>query len=187
MKSSALHISLALAAALVFGGVAWFGYQQATVHTPAGSIQKLPDSSSAANPANGGIPVKIYQITDKGIVESQRSIANETAAVKKAELLIAEFLKLLPRRAEEPKLLAVFRDRENRYYIDISSAVAVHAIGDTAREYQFLRALVLTLTTNIQGVEEVQILIDGKETSTLGGHILLTSSLRELTQDDLPR
>jgi hypothetical protein len=189
MKSNVLYISLASAATIVFAGAAWFSYQHfgvpATAKQETAPKQVAASSPSAVRPENE-VSVRLYQTTEQGIIEVQRSVQSDPSPVRVAETIVTEFLKLLPKGKEEPKLLGVFRDRDNIFYIDLSGAFREHAIGDTAKEYRLIRALVLSVTTNISAAQDIRILIDGKETPSLGGHISLLTPLRGLAQGGPP-
>ena len=128
--------------------------------------------------------VKIFQVTDQGVVMIERSIRTEPLAVKAAEAVVNEFLKTLPPRSgEAPQLIGAYRDRNFTIYLDFSSALRAYAVGDAKKEHNLLRALVLTVVSNVNGVQDVRLLIEGKELSTLAGHVPLTGSLLPVTQN----
>lgn len=192
MRSKPVYIAIALLAIAVFAGAAWFTYQQAMA--PAGSSipAKEPRPASGEQDAQSPRPenamqVRIFQPSASGIAEAHRSVPVETHPARMIDTVVAEFLKQLPKSAQEPKLLGIYRDRGGTVYIDISGAIKPFAQGDAAREHLLLKALVLTVVSNVPDVQDVRILVDGKEAPTLGGHISLASSLRELTRDDPPR
>lgn len=186
MKSKPLLIGIAIAAALMVAGAAWFMVYQQPV--PAGtptrkeSVQK--PSPQAAQPENA-VTIRLFQVSDQGVAEVQRSVQSDPSPVRLAENIVAEYLKTLPKVAEEPKLLGIFRDREGLFYIDLSGAFRAQLAGsDTAREHSVLKALVLSVTANIPAAQDVRILIDGKEVSSLGGHIPLLAPLRALAEQE---
>lgn len=189
MKSNILYIGLAGTAAIVFAGAAWFSYQhsnQPTTPKQESAQKQLAGTQQSSGRPENAVSAKLYQATGNGIVEMQRPVQSEPIAVRQAEAVITEFLKLLPKGKEEPKLLGVFRDRNNIFYIDLSAAFREHALGDTAKEYQLIKALTLSVTANIPTAKDIRILIDGKEISSLGGHVLLLTPLRTLAQDGQP-
>ncbi|MEN3184983.1 MAG: GerMN domain-containing protein [Atribacterota bacterium] len=74
------------------------------------------------------------------------------------------------------KLNAVFVEG-NTAYVDLSSEMAKNQSGGTSQEFLSVYAIVDTLTA-FPGIEQVKILIDGKETQTLCGHIDISEPLR---------
>ncbi len=65
-------------------------------------------------------------------------------------------------------------------FVDLSSEIAVRHPGGTHAELLTVYAVVNAVTTNLQGVQRVQLLIDGKEADTVAGHIDIR---RPLTRD----
>ncbi|MEN3202786.1 MAG: GerMN domain-containing protein [Atribacterota bacterium] len=74
------------------------------------------------------------------------------------------------------QLNAVFVEG-NTAYVDLSSEMAKNQSGGTSQEFLSVYAVVDTLTA-FPGIEQVKILIDGKETQTLCGHIDISKPLR---------
>lgn len=77
---------------------------------------------------------------------------------------------------EGTRLNAVFVEG-NTAYVDLSSEMAQNQSGGTSQEFLSVYAIVDTLTA-FPGIEQVKILIDGKETQTLCGHIDISEPLR---------
>lgn len=186
MKSKLFFIGIAVAVALIVGGAAWFIMYQQPV--PSGTpTQKEPARKAAPHAAqpDNAVTIRLFQVSDQGIAEVQRSVQNDPSPVRLAENIVAEYLKTLPKGSDEPKLLGIFRDRDGLFYIDLSGAFRTQMAGsDTAREHSLLKALVLSVTTNIPSAQDVRILIDGKEVSALGGHISLLAPLRALAEQE---
>lgn len=74
------------------------------------------------------------------------------------------------------RLNAVFVEG-NTAYVDLSAEMAKNQSGGTSQEFLSVYAIVDTLTA-FPGIEQVQILINGKETKTLCGHIDVSEPLR---------
>jgi hypothetical protein len=56
-------------------------------------------------------------------------------------------------------------------FVDLSADVSARHPGGTHAELLTVYALVNTITTNLQGVQRVQLLVDGKETDSVAGHV----------------
>jgi hypothetical protein len=56
-------------------------------------------------------------------------------------------------------------------FVDFSVDVSTKHPGGTHAELLTIYAVVNTITTNLQGVQRVQLLVDGKETDSVAGHV----------------
>jgi spore germination protein GerM len=78
------------------------------------------------------------------------------------------------------KLRAIFVTNTGDAYLDLSGELRANHPGGTTNEILAVYSLVNALTANLPAVTNVQILIDGKEVDTLGGHLDLR---RPIAQD----
>jgi len=79
------------------------------------------------------------------------------------------------------KLRTVFLTSKGEAYVDLSSELRANHPGGTTNEILTVYTLVSALTSNLPAVTGVQILVDGKEVDTLGGHL----DLRRPIEQDL--
>ncbi|MSO30258.1 MAG: hypothetical protein EXQ48_04835 [Acidobacteria bacterium] len=79
------------------------------------------------------------------------------------------------------KLRTVFLTSRGEAYVDLSSELRANHPGGTTNEILTVYTLVSALTSNLPAVTGVQILVDGKEVDTLGGHL----DLRRPIEQDL--
>lgn len=56
-------------------------------------------------------------------------------------------------------------------FVDLSADVTGRHPGGTPAELLTVYAIVNTITTNLQGVQRVQLLVDGKEADSVAGHV----------------
>jgi germination protein M len=63
--------------------------------------------------------------------------------------------------------------------VDITKEASDTHPGGLTQELASIYAVVNSLTQNVEGISQVQILIEGAETETLAGHIDLTKPFRE--------
>ena len=56
-------------------------------------------------------------------------------------------------------------------FVDLSADVSTRHPGGTHAELLTVYAVVNTITTNLQGVQRVQLLVDGKEADSVAGHV----------------
>lgn len=79
------------------------------------------------------------------------------------------------------KLRTVFLTSRGDAYVDLSSELRANHPGGTTNEILTVYTIVSALTSNLPAVTGVQILVDGKEVDTLGGHL----DLRRPIEQDL--
>ena len=69
------------------------------------------------------------------------------------------------------ELRAIYIDSEKVCYVDLSEAVKSNHPGGSNSELLTIYSVVNSLILNVPEIEQVKILIDGNESSTLAGHI----------------
>ena len=116
------------------------------------------------------ITVKIFHPSEDGIVAEDKTVANKPLPVAMAEVVLAEYLKGLKEGPKDTKLLGVYRDRNSVLYIDLSEEFRRNFSGDARQEYYLLKSMFDTVVANIAGIEDIRLLIDGKEIESIGGH-----------------
>lgn len=127
----------------------------------------------------GDIQAKIFYPSGKGISEQEIKVQSPAVPVKIAEAVITEYLKALGDGLRDTKLLGVYRDKDNVFYIDLSDDFIRNFYGDVSQEYCLLKSLYDTVSANVAGVEDVKLLIEGKEVETIGGHLDSLYPLKE--------
>ncbi len=85
------------------------------------------------------------------------------------------------------KIIAVSIDKDGVFYIDLSSELKKSFKGDASEEYGIVEGLYKSLRENMPELTAIKILIDGKNTDSLGGHIDLSAPLAGKVFEDLPR
>ncbi|MBA4371882.1 MAG: hypothetical protein C0402_03360 [Thermodesulfovibrio sp.] len=116
------------------------------------------------------------EITEKPIPRRIR-----TSAI--AEAIIEEYFKLPVNAADsiipaQVKLLGLYRDGMQILYIDLSDELRRNFHSDALSEYLLLKGLYETIVSNIPDIQDVKVLVEGKEIETLGGHLLLRYPLK---------
>jgi hypothetical protein len=116
------------------------------------------------------ILVKIFYPAEEGMTTEEREVQSKLLPVEIAEVVIAEYLKGLKGGLSDTKLLGVYRDRSNIMYIDLSDEFRRNFSGDARQEFYLLKSLFETVAANITIIEDVKLLIEGKEIESIGGH-----------------
>lgn len=116
------------------------------------------------------IVVKVFIPSQNGIQETEKKIITNYLPINIAEEVIKEYLQNLKPGLKSTRLLGVYRDRYNIVYIDFSDDFRRYFSDSAAYEYYLIESLLKTIVTNVPGVEDVRLLIEGKEVESIGGH-----------------
>ncbi len=145
----------------------------------------------APPPADPGprIKARLFYVADDGshLVGVERDVpyASQTAeqarAILTAQLASAQ-APLISAIPSGTRLRAIYVTRDGDAYVDLSQDVATAHPGGSTNELLTVYTIVHALTSNLPAVLAVQILVDGKETDTLAGHVDLRRPLTRRPQ-----
>ncbi|MEJ2696391.1 MAG: GerMN domain-containing protein [Candidatus Sulfobium sp.] len=85
---------------------------------------------------------------------------------------------------ENVKLLGLYNGGDHVLYVDLSDELRRNFQGDALQEYLLLQGLYESLISNLEGISDIKVLVDGKEIETLGGHIYLKYTLKDAVSYD---
>lgn len=110
------------------------------------------------------------------LLMEERKVGRQLNMVSIAEAAVVEFLKgpLKPAGSIIPqgtKLLKIFSGSDGVLYIDLSDEFRRNFQGDASAEFILLKGLYDTVFSNIQGADDVKIIVEGKEIESIGGHL----------------
>jgi hypothetical protein len=125
------------------------------------------------------VTVKVAYPSAEGISYEERKIRPDSVRIKMAETILEEYLRGLPGNLRDTKLLGLYQDSNGVVYVDLSEDIRKNFSGDARYEINLLRSLVETITLNLEGVQDVRLLIEDKEVDTVGGHFQILYPLRE--------
>ena len=120
-----------------------------------------------------------------GLVPVEQEIPLAQGTLAQARALIEAQLSATPPDSlistipQGTKLLGVYVSERNEAFVDLDSTVRTKHPGGSMNELYTVYTIVNTLTTNLQDVQNVQLLIDGREVDTLAGHVDLRHPLRK--------
>lgn len=164
---------------LLFFGVVYGGELLLRILRP--SPSPTPRPTGVVTPQEGTMDVVLYfaNADFTALVGEKRRVVKDERWM---ERVVEELLKgpedknLFNAIPNGTRLNAVFVEG-NTAYVDLSPEMAKNQSGGTSQEFLSVYAIVDTLTA-FPGIEQVKILIDGKETQTLCGHIDISEPLR---------
>jgi len=81
---------------------------------------------------------------------------------------------------KDVQLLGIYRDENRILYIDLSDEFRRNFHGDVPMEFLLLKGLYESLSSNLAEIEDIKVLIEGKEIETLGGHLYLSYPLKDM-------
>lgn len=129
------------------------------------------------------VALRLYYPGDNRIALVEKKVPRRTKQMAMAGAVIEEYFKgpgnvKSSQIPQNVKLLGLYKDSSQMLYVDLSDELRRNFQGDALTEYLLLKGLYESLTSNLQDVQDIKILIEGKEAETLGGHLSLKYPLK---------
>jgi spore germination protein GerM len=191
---SARRIALGVAALAVAGAFGW-GLMTALSRFLRSSTPPDPagiETPAPAPPPPGETPVPRIKATLYFVSEDGRRLTPVEREVPLAPGSVAQARALLEAlfAAEPPSglssaippgttLRGLFISERNEVFVDLDPTVRAKHTGGSMQELLTVYCIVNTLAANLPSVQDVQILIGGREADTLAGHVDLRRPLRK--------
>lgn len=126
--------------------------------------------------------VRVFYPSEGRLVTEERKIKRQVTLLAAAEAIVDEFLKgPAVGRSDVPagtKVLGIYLGSDGILYIDLSDEFRRNFRGDASIEFLLLKGLYESIISNLQGIDDVKILIEGKETESVGGHIFSLNPMK---------
>lgn len=121
-------------------------------------------------------PVKVYYPSEGRLIMEERMVQRQASIAAIAEEAVNEFLKGPSRggKSDIPagtKMLRAYSGNDAILYVDLSDEFRRNFQGDALTEFLVLKGLYETIVSNVQGINDVKLTIEGKEIESIGGHI----------------
>ena len=134
-------------------------------------------------PENLGIHLYFATRDNAYLTAEQRGFVQPAGTVKLGELIIETLIngprkELMPTLPAETVLKALYVGSDGTAYVDFSENLRRHHPGGAQLERLTIFSIVNSLILNIPEISAVKILIGGKESQTLAGHIDLRFPLK---------
>jgi spore germination protein GerM len=177
-KLTGLLILIAIFFIGVIGGYFYFSKvfykEKATYKESVETSINLDDSFS----------LRIYYPVDGHLQIEERRILKRNVQIAIAEATIEEYLKgpagvTSPIIPKETKLLSLYKGVDKILYVDLSEEFRRKFQGDIIAEFLLLKGLYESIISNVEDVQDVKVLIEGREVETLGGHFYLLYPLKD--------
>ncbi len=147
----------------------------------------VPPASSQNSPSEPEdlFTLRIFYPVDNRLQITEKRLQRRTKQAAIAEAVIEEYLKGPEKGGVSPvpqnvKLLGLYRDSKQILYIDLSDDLRRNFRGDALAEYLLLKGIYESLIANIQDIQDIKILVEGKEIETIGGHVYLKYTLKNI-------
>jgi spore germination protein GerM len=150
---------------------------------------KPPATAPSATVTQAGpedfFDLRMYYPVDESLETVERKLPRRTKQYAIAEAVIEEYFKglgdgkasIIPQNVS---ILGIYKGSDQILYIDLSDELRRNFQGDALSEFLLLKGLYESLLANLQGIEDVKILVEGGEMETLGGHFYLKYPLKNL-------
>lgn len=182
-------LTLAIVIGAVAVGLGW-GMMTAlsrTLRTPEPADPAVAEPAPPTAPAVPHIQAKLFFASESGQelvlaereVPLQEGVVAQARAIVEAQLSAAAPEPLARAIPEGAALRGVYLSSRNEIFVDLDGAIRSRHPGGSLNELLTVYAIVNAITVNLPDVQEVQVLIDGREADTLAGHVDLRQPLRK--------
>lgn len=166
-------------------GAVWGAFRLAPRWSGAGGgPAAAPPPSPAAAAPERKIKATLYYISEDGqsLAAVERDVPFAEPVVAQARKIVEAQLAPAPPPLASPvppgtALRSVFVTDRGEAFVDLSQEAAANHPGGALEEIFTVYALVDALTVNLPAILRVQILVNGRETDTLAGHLDLRRPL----------
>ncbi len=133
--------------------------------------------------------LRLYYPGNNRLQPVERRVAARTRQHAIADAVIEEYFKGPGNGTSSPvprdvKLLGLYEDSSHILYVDLSDEIRRNFQGDALAEYLLLKGLYESLISNLQDVQDIKVLVEGKEAESLGGHFYLKYPLKNIISYD---
>jgi len=187
MKSKKIWIMLVVLFFLAGASGGYFLFRKLAVK------ETLPSKASLQENAPPGaedfIALRLYYPIGNRIDLVEKRVPRRTKQMAMADAVVEEYFKgpgndKSSHIPQNVKLLGLYKDSSQMLYVDLSDELRRNFQGDALTEYLLLKGVYESLISNLQDVQDIKILIEGKEAETLGGHIYLKYPLKNIVDYD---
>ena len=185
---TARRLTLILAAVLVGGGLAW------ALLTGLGRLLQAPTpgantaAPSATPPGAAAVPhikATLYFTSEDGrrLVPVEQEVPlgstplEQARAIVEAQLTATPPAPLVSAIPAGTTLRGLFVSDRGNVFVDLDPSVRTKHPGGSMQELLTVYTFVNAILTNLPTLQDVQILVDGRETDTLAGHVDLRRPL----------
>jgi hypothetical protein len=144
-------------------------------HTPIQATSTSTDDEAAPS-VTGMIQVKLYVLASSGrfLTTDEQEIPSETSLQRQAKGVVQLLLRRSASFPQGVELREVFITSQGVAYVDFSRELVQNHPGGSSAEELTVYSLSNTLIANFPAIKMVKILVEGREISSIAGHLDLT-------------
>ena len=167
------HFIIIVAVAIVIGSVMYMWHRS----TRPGPETGRPEGVAVVPEGSRTVTLYFAHKQNQTLLTETRLVAIGAELVEQIEQVIGSLLEGpnedgVSTIAEGTRLLNAFYDLEAAtVYLDFSAEIVAGHPGGSSAEYYTIAALIRTVSENFPEVKAVQLLVEGFQVGTLGGHI----------------
>ena len=133
--------------------------------------------------------LKVFYPVGSRLELVEKKVPGILSPINLSDILIKEYLNvsgefdtgILP---EGTRVNNVFISTEGILYLDFNREFKRNFQGDVLDEYMLLKSIFDTMISNLD-IRDVMILVDGKETESIGGHFMVNEPLKKIIPQDI--
>lgn len=154
------------------GGAVWFLFgprwqARAPLEAPSHMDSRAPSEE---------LRVWFAAMREDTLVPEKRLVTPNATQIERAkaalgELIVGPKTEALRTLPADVKVRELFIDDQGTVYVDFTDGLSRNHPGGPWSEVLTIRSIVQTLTSNVPEIKRVQILIEGRETDSLAGHV----------------
>jgi len=177
-KVTAITLLVLLFLAGVIGGYFYFS----KVIPGEKALEGTVDSSAKSEAL---FSLRIYYPVENHLQVEERRLPRRTGQIPIAEATVQEYLKGPSAAApsdmpKDVKLIGIYKGADKILYVNLSDEFRRNFQGDVMAEFFLLKGLYESLISNVEDIQDIKVLIEGKEIETLGGHLYLLQPLKDI-------
>jgi spore germination protein GerM len=133
--------------------------------------------------------LRIYYPVGNQLQIEEKKLPRRIGQMAIAEATVEEYLRgplnaSLSYIPKNTKVIDLYMGMDKICYVNLSDEFRRNFQGDVFVEFLLLKGLYESLISNVEDVQDIKVLIEGKEIETLGGHLYLSHPLKDLVSYD---
>lgn len=160
----------------IAGGFFYFSRGLGPAHTsPAQQEEKQGDDTSF---------IRVYCPSEGRLIMEERRVKRQVSTSAMAEEVVKEFLRGPSNMTKSAvpagtRLLGIYPGNDGILYVDLSDEFRRNFQGDALTEFLLLKGLYDSIISNVTGVDDVKVILEGKEIESVGGHLFALYPLKD--------
>lgn len=194
MQAGKKNLIAAIFALLIFSAGVTGGYIYFTDRFASVQIRQAASQPWQPEKQDGDFSfIRVYYPSGGRLVMEERRVQRKFSLISVAEAAAEEFLKGPVTAAmtntgksdipEGTRLLGIYQGSDGIVYVNLSDEFRRNFQGDALTEFLLLKGMYESIISNVQGADNVKLIVEGKEIESIGGHIYSMYPLKDVVQE----